>query len=92
MGYKYLYYRGINEKRVHILIKKTDGTDQFRDSVVDGRMVFKWILKKQSARLWHTASWLWKPFSGTSCEQGHDTSVPILGEKFLEKLKDCGIS
>jgi len=51
MGYKYLYYRGINEKRVHILIKKTDGTDQFRDSVVDGRMVFKWILKKQSARL-----------------------------------------
>jgi len=51
MGYKYLYYRGINEKRVYILIRKNDGTDQFRDSAVDGCMVFKWILKKQVARL-----------------------------------------
>jgi len=24
--------------------------------------------------------------------EGHDTSVPIQGEEFIEKLKDCGIS
>jgi len=36
---------------LHILIRKIDGTDQFRDSAVDERMVLKWILKKQGARL-----------------------------------------
>jgi hypothetical protein len=51
MGDTYLYYGGINEKHVHILIRKTDETDQFRDSAVNGRMIFKWILKKQGARL-----------------------------------------
>jgi hypothetical protein len=40
------------------LVGKTERKNHFEDLCIDGRVIFKWILKKQDGRAWPELIWL----------------------------------
>jgi hypothetical protein len=41
-----------------VLVGKQEGKNRFENLSVDGKIIFKWILKKQDGRAWIATIWL----------------------------------
>jgi hypothetical protein len=63
--------------------------DHVEDRGRDGKIVLKWIMRKQDVRLWTGFIWLVLGSSSGSFELGNEPLGSIKGEEFIDLLSDC---
>jgi hypothetical protein len=64
-----------------------DLRDNSKDLGIDGRIILKWIFKKQNEEAWTGLRWLTIGTGDRRCESGNELSGSTKCREFLDELK-----
>jgi hypothetical protein len=74
------------EKRgvYRVLVKKREGKNHLEDLAVDGKIILRWIFRKQDVGAWTGLIWLRIGSGGGTCKCGNEPSCSIKCGGFLD--------
>jgi hypothetical protein len=65
-------------------LESLKGRDHSENQGIDGRIIFKWILRKQGAKEWTGFIWLMIGTGGDCCKHGNEPSGITKYGEFLD--------